>query len=116
MGYSGRFFGLPCGSVIVGDGRGWRAATSFGRQQCLYFFPLPQGQGSKDRCGKIDDGPYSPSDQLLDVLDQPVVVETGGLGRVDNSWEIWVKYGHLSTPQRGLSPATKLEDWIDYAI
>src|SRR5271157_650749 len=46
MGYSGRFLGLPCGSVIVGDGRVCRAATSFGRQQCLYFFPLPQGQGS----------------------------------------------------------------------
>src|SRR5271165_6588555 len=46
MGYSGRFFGLPCRSVIVGDGLVWRAAISFGRQQCLYFFPLPQGQGS----------------------------------------------------------------------
>src|SRR5271157_366959 len=46
MGYSGRFFRLPCGSVIVGDGRVCRAATSFGRQQCLYFLPLPHGQGS----------------------------------------------------------------------
>jgi len=37
---------LPCGSVIVGDDRVWRAATSFGRQQCLYFLPLPHGRGS----------------------------------------------------------------------
>ena len=36
-------------AVQVGDrgvGRGERASTSFLMQQCLYFFPLPQGQGS----------------------------------------------------------------------
>src|SRR5271157_830129 len=46
IGDSGRFLCLPRRPVIAGDGRDARAATSFGRQQCLYFFPLPQGQGS----------------------------------------------------------------------